>query len=90
MINTDLLPGASICLNLVLNYLLSSHLDPPANGQAVFYLTGLLEVFISELSIFGSAAYTNINHEGNRNRNLGIEVMMSDIHDCNIFLPRGG
>ena len=25
-----------------------SHLDPPANGQAVIYLTGLLEVFISE------------------------------------------
>ena len=24
------------------------HLDPPANGQAVVYLTGLLEVFISE------------------------------------------
>ena len=28
-----------------------SHLDPPANGQAVIHLTGLLEVFISELSI---------------------------------------
>ena len=25
-----------------------SHLDPPANGQAVIFLTGLLEVFISE------------------------------------------
>ena len=25
-----------------------SHLDPPANGQAVVYLTGLLEVFKSE------------------------------------------
>ena len=32
-----------------------SHLDPPANGQAVIYLTGLLEVFISELSIFGNS-----------------------------------
>ena len=72
MINTDHLPGAPICLNSLLNCLLSSHLDPPANGQAVIYLTGLLEVFISELSVFGSAAHTNINHEGNRNRNLGI------------------
>ena len=23
-----------------------SHIDPPANGQAVFFLTGLLEVFV--------------------------------------------
>ena len=26
-----------------------SILDPPANGQAVIFLTGLLEVFISEI-----------------------------------------
>ena len=26
------------------------HLDPPANGQAVIFLEGLLEVFYSELS----------------------------------------
>ena len=32
-----------------------SHLDPPANGQAVIHLTGLLEVFISELTIFGNS-----------------------------------
>ena len=27
-----------------------SHLETPANGQAVVFLTGLLEVFISEIS----------------------------------------
>ena len=28
----------------------TSHLETPANGQAVVFLTGLLEVFISEIS----------------------------------------
>ena len=32
------------------NGLISSHLETPANGQAVIFLTGLLEVFISEIS----------------------------------------
>ena len=29
-----------------------SHLETPANGQAVIFLTGLLEVFISEISFW--------------------------------------
>ena len=29
---------------------MTSHLDPPADGQAVIFLKGLLEVFYSELS----------------------------------------
>ena len=37
-------------LNLNLNY--CSHLETPANGQAVVFLTGLLEVFISEISFW--------------------------------------
>ena len=28
------------------NFPNASHIDPPANGQAVFFLTGLLEVFV--------------------------------------------
>ena len=50
----DLYEGKSLFFNLILlrfNVICVSHLDPPANGQAVIHLTGLLEVFISELSI---------------------------------------
>ena len=36
-----------------------SHLDPPANGQAVIFLTGLLEVFILNYEIWQQ--YHHIN-----------------------------
>ena len=35
------------------------HLDPPANGQAVIFLTGLLEVFISEISLLATVSDTS-------------------------------
>ena len=40
-----------------------SHLDPPANGQAVIYLTGLLEVFISELSILATVSDNSVRYQ---------------------------
>ena len=36
------------------------HLDPPANGQAVIYLTGLLEVFISESLILATVSDNSV------------------------------
>ena len=39
-------------LFVFLNLFQFSHLETPANGQAVVFLTGLLEVFISEISLF--------------------------------------
>ena len=41
-----------IMIMIILSLYLSSHLETPANGQAVVFLTGLLEVFISEISLF--------------------------------------
>ena len=40
-----------------------SHLDPPANGQAVIYLTGLLEVFISESSILATVSDNSVRYQ---------------------------
>ena len=41
----------------------ASHLDPPANGQAVIYLTGLLEVFISESSILATVSDNSVRYQ---------------------------
>ena len=38
-------------MNLI-GWLSTGHLETPVNGQAVVYLTGLLEVFISEISFW--------------------------------------
>ena len=44
-------------MNLSLSaFINASHLDPPANGQAIIYLTGLLEVFISESFILATVS----------------------------------
>jgi len=40
-----------------------SHLDPPANGQAVVYLTGLLEVFISESIILATVSDNSVRYQ---------------------------
>ena len=40
-----------------------SHLDPPANGQAVVYLTGLLEVFISESLILATVSDNSVRYQ---------------------------
>ena len=39
------------------------HLDPPANGQAVVYLTGLLEVFISEPLILATVSDNSVRYQ---------------------------
>ena len=39
------------------------HLDPPANGQAVVYLTGLLEVFISESIILATVSDNSVHYQ---------------------------
>ena len=39
------------------------HLDPPANGQAVIYLTGLLEVFISESLILATVSDNSARYQ---------------------------
>ena len=41
----------------------ASHLDPPANGQAVVYLTGLLEVFISEPLILATVSDNSVRYQ---------------------------
>ena len=42
----------------------TSHLDPPANGQAVIYLTGLLEVFIfSESFILATVSDNSVRYQ---------------------------
>ena len=43
--------------------LLASHLDPPANGQAVVYLTGLLEIFISESIILATVSDNSVRYQ---------------------------
>ena len=43
--------------------ILTSHLDPPANGQAVVYLTGLLEVFISESLILATLSDNSVRYQ---------------------------
>ena len=40
-----------------------SHLDPPANGQAVIFLTGLLEVFYSELSNLATVSDNSVRYQ---------------------------
>ena len=40
-----------------------SHLDPPANGQAVVYLTGLLEVFKSESFILATVSDNSVRYQ---------------------------
>ena len=40
-----------------------SHLDPPANGQAVIHLTGLLEVFISESFILATVSDNSVRYQ---------------------------
>ena len=40
-----------------------SHLDPPANGQAVIYLTGLLQVFISESFILSTVSDNSVRYQ---------------------------
>ena len=45
------------------NYLPLSHFDPPANGQAVIYLTGLLEVFISESFILATVSDNSVRYQ---------------------------
>ena len=44
-----------------LSLITTSHLNPPANGQAVVFLTGLLEVFISEISLFWQQYRTTLS-----------------------------
>ena len=41
----------------------SSHLDSPANGQGVIFLTGLLEFFISEISILVTVSDTSVRYQ---------------------------
>ena len=36
-----------------------SHLDPPANGQTLIFLTGLLEVFFSEIIMLATVSDTS-------------------------------
>ena len=40
-----------------------SHLDPPANGQAVIFLAGLLEVFHSELSNLATVSDKSVRYQ---------------------------
>ena len=40
-----------------------SHLDPPANGQAVIFLKGLLEVFYSELSNLATVSDNSVRYQ---------------------------
>ena len=42
---------------------MASHIDPPANGQAVIHLTGLLEVFISELIILATVSDNSVRYQ---------------------------
>ena len=46
-----------------LSLLFLSHLDPPANGQAVIYLIGLLEVFISESLILATVSDNSVRYQ---------------------------
>ena len=48
---------------IVSNGQLFGHLDPSANGQAVIHLTGLLEVFISELSILATVSDNSVRYQ---------------------------
>ena len=41
----------------------TSHLDPPTNGQAVVYLTGLLEVFFSESLILATVSDNSVRYQ---------------------------
>ena len=55
-----------ICRHQILDIMKSifpSHLDPPANGQAVIYLTGLLEVFISESFILATVSDNSVRYQ---------------------------
>ena len=40
-----------------------SHLDPPANEQAVIFLTGLLEVFYSEVSNLATVSDNSVRYQ---------------------------
>ena len=53
-VDKTVLPGSPN--NRCCNYDVTGHLDPPANGQAVIYLTGLLEVFIFESFILATVS----------------------------------
>ena len=44
-------------------HLFSSHLDPPANGQEVIFLKGLLEVFYSELSNLATVSDNSVRYQ---------------------------
>ena len=41
----------------------NGHIDPPVNGQAVIYLTGLLEVFISESFILATVSDNSVRYQ---------------------------
>ena len=52
-----------IFMTMIIIVIMISHLDPPANGQAVIHLTGLLEVFISELIILATVSDNSVRYQ---------------------------
>ena len=75
--------------DIVFNFMwvISGHLDHPAKGQAVIFLTGWLAVFISEISILATVSDTSVRYQAVNIQSFSDNMIQWDfLTSCNKIL----